>query len=103
MTQILILYAHPAQQFSRMNRLLAEVAQRHASVFFNDLYHHYPNFLVDIEREQHLLQTHHTIVFQHPLYWYSTPAILKEWQDIVLQPGFAYGEGGEYLRGKRFT
>jgi glutathione-regulated potassium-efflux system ancillary protein KefG len=39
-------------------------------------------------------------VFQHPFYWYSTPAILKEWQDLVLQHGWAYGVGGTHLRGK---
>jgi putative NADPH-quinone reductase len=38
----------------------------------------------------------------HPLYWYSTPAILKEWQDLVLEYGFAYGAGGTALFGKIF-
>jgi putative NADPH-quinone reductase len=42
------------------------------------------------------------IVFMHPLYWYSTPAILKEWQDLVLEHGFAYGEQGRALHGKIF-
>lgn len=28
---------------------------------------------------------------QHPFYWYSTPALLKEWQDLVLEHGWAYG------------
>ena len=40
------------------------------------------------------------IVFQHPFYWYSTPAIVKEWQDLVLEHGWAYGSGGNQLRGK---
>jgi glutathione-regulated potassium-efflux system ancillary protein KefG len=40
------------------------------------------------------------IVFQHPFYWYSCPAILKEWQDLVLEHGWAYGVGGTRLRGK---
>jgi putative NADPH-quinone reductase len=37
-----------------------------------------------------------------PLYWYSTPAIFKEWQDLVLEYGFAYGEEGIQLHGKAF-
>ncbi len=37
----------------------------------------------------------------HPLYWYSTPALLKQWFDLVLEHGFAYGEGGRALQGKR--
>ncbi len=42
------------------------------------------------------------ICFLHPLYWYSTPAILKEWQDLVLEHGFAYGSEGTALHGKLF-
>ena len=41
-----------------------------------------------------------TIVFQHPLFWYSTPALLKEWQDLVLEHGWAYGSEGTALAGK---
>ena len=40
------------------------------------------------------------IVFQHPVYWYSSPAILKEYQDLVLEYGFAYGHDGHALDGK---
>jgi putative NADPH-quinone reductase len=39
-------------------------------------------------------------LFQFPLYWYSTPSLLKEWQDLVLQHGFAYGHDGDKLAGK---
>ena len=48
------------------------------------------------------LASHDVIVFQHPVYWYSTPALLKEWQDLVLEYGWAYGVGGTALRGKLF-
>ncbi len=51
--------------------------------------------------KQQLLTSHDLIVFQHPLYWYSSPALLKEWQDLVLEYGFAYGEKGTALQGKR--
>lgn len=65
-----------------------------------DLYADYPDIQIDIDREQARLLAHDVIVFQHPLYWYSTPAILKEWQDLVLEHGFAYGTEGTALRGK---
>jgi len=39
-------------------------------------------------------------VLLHPLYWYTTPALLKHWFDVVLTKGFAYGEGGTALHGK---
>lgn len=67
-----------------------------------DLYAEYPDFQIDIDREQQRLRSHDVIVFQHPLYWYSTPSILKEWQDLVLEYGFAYGSHGTALQGKIF-
>ena len=66
----------------------------------HDLYEVYPTLSIDVKREQALLLEHDVIVFQHPFYWYSCPAILKEWQDLVLEHGWAYGVGGTQLRGK---
>lgn len=68
----------------------------------HDLYEMYPNFHIDVKFEQDLLLAHDIIVFHHPFYWYSSPAILKEWQDLVLEYGFAYGQGGIALHGKKF-
>jgi glutathione-regulated potassium-efflux system ancillary protein KefG len=69
-------------------------------VTVNDLYESYPELDIDVDREQRLLLEHDVVIFQHPFYWYSTPAILKEWQDLVLEHGWAYGHGGSALRGK---
>ncbi len=99
--RILILFAHPALQRSRVNIRLAEAARDVPGVTFHDLYEEYPDFGIDIAREQHLLQHHDIIVFQHPFFWYSCPALLKEWLDLVLEFGFAYGENGDRLKGKR--
>lgn len=99
--RILVLFAHPAFHKSRVQRSLAHVAQSIDGVTFHDLYEEYFDFQLDIAREQSLLSEHDLIVFQHPFYWYSSPAILKEWQDLVLEFGYAYGEGGTALRGKR--
>jgi glutathione-regulated potassium-efflux system ancillary protein KefG len=61
----------------------------------SDLYETYPDFAIDIEAEQEkLLTAHDVIALQFPLYWYSTPALLKEWLDLVWLHGFAYGEDG---------
>ena len=68
----------------------------------NDLYESYPDFHINIAREQALLLEHDVIIFQHPFYWYSSPAILKQWQDLVLEYGFAYGRDGTQLNGKLF-
>ncbi len=98
--RILILFAHPALQKSRVNRVLVEGVRDLPGVTFHDLYEEYPEFDIDVGREQSLLVAHDIIVFQHPLFWYSTPAILKEWQDLVLEHGWAYGHDGNALQGK---
>jgi glutathione-regulated potassium-efflux system ancillary protein KefG len=99
--RILILFAHPALEKSRINHWLIKAVRDIDSVTIRDLYEHYPNFHIDVKVEQELLLAHDIIVFQHPFYWYSSPAILKEWQDLVLEHGFAYGHDGTFLRGKK--
>jgi len=98
--RVLILFAHPALVKSRVNRRLADAVRRLPGVTFHDLYDRYPDFSIDVKAEQALLAAHEVIVLQHPFYWYSVPALVKEWQDLVLEHGFAYGEGGTALRGK---
>jgi glutathione-regulated potassium-efflux system ancillary protein KefG len=100
--RVLILFAHPAPHKSRINRHLIASVKGLNNVTVNDLYEEYPTFDIDVQREQELLLTHDIIVFQHPFYWYSSPAILKEWEDLVLEYGFAYGAGGTRLHGKLF-
>jgi glutathione-regulated potassium-efflux system ancillary protein KefG len=98
--RVLILFAHPALEKSRVNRQLVRAVRDLPGVTVNDLYESYPEHDIDVAREQELLLAHDVIVFQHPFFWYSTPAILKEWQDLVLQHGWAYGSGGTALHGK---
>jgi glutathione-regulated potassium-efflux system ancillary protein KefG len=97
---VLVLFAHPAVHRSRVNRRLASRARAADRVTFHDLYEAYPDLDVDVEREQALLVEHDVVVMQHPFYWYSTPAILKQWQDLVLEHGWAYGREGTALHGK---
>lgn len=98
--RLLVLMAHPAQQHSKVNTALANVARETEGVTFVDLYAKYPRMDIDVEKEQSRLLEHDAILFQFPLMWYSTPPILKEWQDLVLEYGFAYGAGGDELAGK---
>lgn len=72
------------------------------NVTINDLYATYPDFLIDVKKEQELCVEHDVIIFQHPFYWYSTPSIIKEWLDLVLEHGWAYGSAGKALKGKLF-
>ncbi|MBW4653533.1 MAG: NAD(P)H-dependent oxidoreductase [Kaiparowitsia implicata GSE-PSE-MK54-09C] len=97
---VLILFAHPAFEKSRINRALIHAVQGLEQVTLHDLYEVYPHFHIDVQREQELLRSHDIIIFHHPFYWYSSPALLKEWQDLVLEHGFAYGHEGVALQGK---
>jgi glutathione-regulated potassium-efflux system ancillary protein KefG len=102
MSRVLVLFAHPGQRHSKVNLAMAKAASSIADVTFADLYGEYPTFGINIDVEQARLLAHDVIVFQFPLYWYSTPSLLKEWQDLVLEYGFAYGPGGDKLHGKKF-
>ncbi len=98
--KVLVIYAHPSQHRSEVNAPLFAAAQAVDGVTCVDLYAEYPQFDINIDNEQARLLEHDVIVFQFPLYWYSTPALLKEWQDLVLEYGFAYGTDGTALKDK---
>ena len=98
--RILILFAHPVLERSRVNRRLMEGVRDLEGVTVHDLYEEYPTLAIDVPREQALCVEHDVLVLQHPFYWYSAPAIIKEWLDLVLDHGWAYGKGGTALHGK---
>ena len=98
---VLVIAAHPQLEHSRINRRLMQAAADSAgTVQVRDLYALYPDYLIDIEAEQALLASARLIVWQHPIQWYSMPALMKLWVDDVLAFGWAYGPGGTALRGK---
>ena len=103
MEKTLILFAHPALEKSKVNRALKRGVEDLEGVSFHDLYELYPDYHIDIKAEQQLLLEHSHIVWQHPLYWYSVPPLLKEWFDVVLQHGWAYGSQAKALDGKKVT
>ena len=99
--RILLLFAHPAIQRSRVNRVLIRAVKDIEGVTFHDLYGAYPEFDIDVEYEQALLLSHDIFIIQHPLFWYSTPAIIKEYLDLVMEHDWAYGSKGDALQGKQ--
>ncbi|MCW5200358.1 NAD(P)H-dependent oxidoreductase, partial [Desulfobulbus sp. F4] len=75
--RILLNLFHPNLDLSRGNRMLAEEARKLPNLTFRDMYQEYPDFKIDAKKEQELLLEHDLIVFQHPIRWYSGPALLK--------------------------
>lgn len=100
MRKILVLFAHPKYEHSDANHALIQSIENLENVQIRDLYELYPDFNVNIQEEQEQLFQYDVIVWQHPFYWYSCPPLLKQWIDLVLEFGWAYGPGGVYLRGK---
>ena len=100
MAKILILFAHPVLEKSRVHAKLVQSIKKVPGITFHDLYEAYPDFDIDVEEEKALLLSHDIIILQHPFYWYSAPPIVKQWLDLVLEYGWAYGKGGIALTGK---
>ena len=99
--KILINLFHPRMEQSRGNKAMIDAVSDLPNVTVRDMYAECPDFIFDVAREQELLEANDVIIFQHPLFWLSSPALLKEWQDNVLQKGFAFPPGeGEKLAGK---
>ena len=97
----LVLVFHPDMSASRVNRLLAARAETLGDdVTVRYMYDVYPDQKVDVAAEQAALEAADRVVLQFPMYWYSTPALLKQWEDDVLLYGWAYGSTGNALAGK---
>jgi len=97
---ILIVYAHPYPKRSHANRALLDAVRDLQGVELRSLYTLYPDFDIDVAAEQAALEKARIVVWQHPLYWYTAPGMLKHWFDKVLTRGWAYGDGGTALAGK---
>jgi glutathione-regulated potassium-efflux system ancillary protein KefF len=99
---IVVLVAHPRLEHSRVNRSLMQAAQAlpPGRLQVRDLYRLYPDYLIDVESERRALAAARMIVWQFPFQWYGLPPLLKLWLDEVFGFGWAYGPGGNALRGK---
>ena len=103
MPRILVLLAHPQLENSRISRALADAARATAAgpdaIAVRDLYARYPDYLIDVAAEQAALAGVDLLVWLHPVHWYGMPPLMKLWLDEVFAFGWAYGPGGDALRG----
>ena len=96
----LVVFAHPYPASSRACARLLSAIRDLPGLEVRSLYDLYPDFDIDVPGEQRVLAGARRLVLLHPIYWYTTPALLKHWFDQVLVKGWAYGEGGTALAGK---
>ncbi|PAF54221.1 hypothetical protein BKH42_01560 [Helicobacter sp. 13S00482-2] len=97
----LIILAHPNIKNSKINKTLCETIKNMPNVTLHNLYEIYPDSKIDASKEIELLKSNDKIVFQFPLYWFSSPSILKEWLDVVFS-SILYGKEPKMLSGKTF-
>lgn len=83
-----------------VQRRLTEEMEKQEGVTVHRVYEAYPEEKIDVATEQKLLAEHDRIVLQFPFYWYSSPSLLKQWEDDVLTYGWAFGNKGDKLHGK---
>jgi glutathione-regulated potassium-efflux system ancillary protein KefF len=102
MAEIVVIAAHPHLEHSRVTRALLQAMATlpPGRVDVRNLYRRYPDFLIDIDAEQAALAAARLVVWLHPIHWYSMPPLMKLWLDEVFAFGWAYGPGGDALRGK---
>ena len=96
----LVLLSHPHLDRSKAQLRLFEAVRNLPGVDARHLESLYPDGRIDVASEQAAAARADRIVFQFPFFWYSTPPMLKTWQDDVLAFGWAYGPGGTHLHGK---
>ena len=101
MKKTLVISAHPNIEQSTANAYILNQLNESTSTTVRHLDAIYPDYKIDVAAEQNLLQEAEVVVFQFPLYWYSMPPVLKKWFDDVFTYGFAYGENGDKLKGKK--
>lgn len=74
----LVIVAHPQLAHSTTEAFLKQAATTAGNVTWHEL-----TLPFDVAAEQALLVAADRLIFQFPLYWYSAPAILKQWLDEV--------------------
>lgn len=103
MSRILVVSGHQDFNQSVCNALILQELETHFgdSISVRRLSDLYPDYKVDVKAEQEALVQADIVLLQYPTFWFNTPAIIKKWLDDVWLYGFAYGEGGDKLHGKK--
>jgi glutathione-regulated potassium-efflux system ancillary protein KefF len=88
---IALIHAHPHPARSIGGRALLAAVRDLPGVSVRSLYDLYPDLSIDAATERAALEPARLVIWQHPLYWYGVPALLKLWFETVLTEGWAFG------------
>lgn len=98
----LVLLFHPDFEHSKVNQEMCQVIQDVPGVKVRNMYQLYSSSKINVTQEHQLLEQVDRVILQFPIRWYSAPALLKEWEDKILAPGWAY-QGKYALNNKELT
>ena len=102
MSKILFVVAHPNIEASIANKTIIEnFISLHPETEIDELYKLYPDFKINVKKEQEKLLKADFVILQFPMFWYNAPALMRKWFEDVLEHGFAYGSKGKALQGKK--
>lgn len=98
----LVVVSHPNIDKSVVNKRWVEELKKYPELFtVHELYKVYPDGVIDVAKEQALIEAHGNLVLQFPIYWFNCTPLLKQWLDDVFTYGWAYGSTGDKLINKK--
>ena len=103
MDQSIIVFGNPYGRKSKIASNMASLAEKSGiqSIFLNE--HISSDGTFPVTEMQRQLESFSTIIIHAPVYWYSTPALVKSWVDQMLTQGWAFPSERSRLRGKRIA
>lgn len=88
----LILISHPKLADSATQEFLKTAGKSQANVDFEYIDDLYKGTKIDVIQQQRQLTKYSRIIFQFPMYWYSSPASLKQYMDDVFTRKFVVAD-----------
>jgi len=103
MKNVLVISGHTDLQHDSFNNkiIMADLEKALPEARFEYLDAMYPNFKIDVKKEQEQLVWADVIVLQFPVFWYSMPSLLARWMEQTFEHGFSHGAKGKALVGKK--
>lgn len=100
----LIINGHPNLNQSIIHKRWSEELKKYPKDFtVHNLCYEYPDYKIDVQKEQKLIENHENLILQYPIYWFNVPGLIKRWIDEVFTYGWAYGSKGDKLKDKKIA
>ncbi|MBM3073967.1 NAD(P)H-dependent oxidoreductase [Enterobacter sp. RHBSTW-00994] len=98
----LAIVSHPYAAQSRIINALQQTAESTDNVIVRNLESLYGNAVsaIDVAEEQAAYEGVDRVVFIYPTHWFNLTPMLKGYLNEVWQYGWAFGAGGDALKGK---